>query len=53
MSEVDDLKILTLKDSFAQFILFCIFVNCIFYCTSILPCGRYYYDDEASYVGNT
>ena len=53
MTNIKDLKILTLKDSYIQWIAFLVFMSSLFSSASILPCGRYYYDDEASYVGNT
>ena len=31
---------------------FFLFMFALFTTTSILPCGRYYYDPEAGYVGN-
>jgi len=42
-----------MKDSYLQTYLFAFFMFALFTTASILPCGRYYYDPEGGYVGNT
>lgn len=53
LTGIKDLKITPMKDSVVQTILFSIFLLTLFTTASILPCGRYYYDVEGGYVGNT
>lgn len=36
-----------------QYYSFVIFVGCIFYVSSVLPCGRFYYEEEQGFYGNT
>jgi hypothetical protein len=44
--------ILPTKITKIQSFLFILFLWSLFYVASILPCGRYYYEIEAGYVGN-
>jgi len=41
-----------MQNSLLQTSLFIIFIMSIGCAVSILPCGRYYYEPEAGYVGN-
>lgn len=52
-SSVENLCVIPMKDSLIQTYCFAFFMFSLFTTASILPCGRYYYDIEASYVGNT
>jgi hypothetical protein len=36
-----------------QYYSFVVFAGCIFYVSSVLPCGRFYYDGEHGFFGNT
>jgi hypothetical protein len=42
-----------MKDSYIQTFLFTFFMFSLITTGSILPCGRYYYDPEGGYLGNT
>lgn len=48
-----DIAVIPTKDSFLQTFLFTLFMFSLFTTASMLPCGRYYYDPEGGYVGNT
>ena len=48
-----NISVLPSKDSRFQTFMFSIFMLSLFTTASILPCGRYYYDPEGGYVGNT
>jgi hypothetical protein len=52
-SGIKDIKIIATKDSKLQTTLFILFMFSLYTTASILPCGRYYYDPEGGYVGNT
>ena len=45
--------VLPMQNSFIQIFFFSLFLFSLFVTASILPCGRYYYDPEGGYVGNT
>ena len=45
--------ILPIQNSYIQVFFFSLFLFSLFITASILPCGRYYYDPEGGYVGNT
>ena len=45
--------ILPMQNSYIQIFFFSLFLFSLFVTASILPCGRYYYDPEGGYVGNT
>lgn len=51
-SNENDSVILPTKITKFQSFLFILYLWSLFYITSILPCGRYYYEVEAGYVGN-
>lgn len=42
-----------MQSSFLQTFFFMIFMSSLYCSSSILPCGRYYYEPEGGYVGNT
>jgi len=44
--------ILPMQSSLLQTLLFLLFMLSLYCVTSILPCGRYYYEPEGGYVGN-
>jgi hypothetical protein len=48
-----NISVIPMKDSRLQTLLFALFMFSLFTTASILPCGRYYYDLEGGYVGNT
>ena len=48
-----NIPVLALQDSFIQSVLFAFFLLSLFTTASILPCGRYYYDPEGGYTGNS
>ena len=48
-----NVNVIPMKDSYLQTYLFAFFMFALFTTASILPCGRYYYDPEGGYVGNT
>lgn len=48
-----NITVLPTKDSKLQTLMFSLFLLSLFTTASILPCGRYYYDPEGGYVGNT
>ena len=45
--------VLPMQNSYIQVFFFRLFLFSLFLTASILPCGRYYYDPEGGYVGNT
>lgn len=47
------LAIIPMQSSVLQSALFAYFLLSLFCVASILPCGRYYYEPEGGYVGNT
>ena len=48
----DFLPILPMQSSLLQTSGFIIFVLSLYCVSSMLPCGRYYYEPEGGYVGN-
>jgi hypothetical protein len=46
-------SILSMNLSKVHIFSFILFLLALFTTASILPCGRYYYDPEGGYVGNT
>jgi len=52
-SNSDDFEVIPMKDSHVQTFCFALFMFSLFTTASILPCGRYYYDPEGGYTGNT
>lgn len=52
-SKSKDIPVIAMQDSFIQTLFFSLFMFSLFTTSSILPCGRYYYDPEGGYVGNT
>lgn len=47
------LPIIAMQNSIFQTFFFFLFLMSLFCTASILPCGRYYYEPEGGYVGNT
>jgi hypothetical protein len=41
-----------MQNSLLQSTFFILFLSSLFTASSMLPCGRYYYDPEGGYVGN-
>ena len=52
-SSFKDVPVTPMQDSVLQCFLFTLFMFALFTTASILPCGRYYYDPEGGYTGNT
>jgi hypothetical protein len=52
-SSFKDMIITPMHDSLMQSCFFALFLFSLFTTASILPCGRYYYDPEGGYTGNT
>jgi len=52
-SQFKNISVLPMSDSFLQTFFFSLFLFSLFTTASILPCGRYYYDPEGGYTGNT
>lgn len=52
-SSFKDIPSTPMHDSLIQSFFFALFLFALFTTASILPCGRYYYDPEGGYVGNT
>jgi hypothetical protein len=48
-----NIAVIPTKDSKIQSFFFIVFLFALFTTASMLPCGRYYYDPEGGYVGNT
>jgi ABC-type lipoprotein release transport system permease subunit len=46
-------SIIPMQNSILQTTVFILFMLSLYCVTSILPCGRYYYEPEGGYVGNT
>jgi len=44
--------IIPMQNSLAQTGTFALFLLSVFCVSSMLPCGRYYYEPEGGYVGN-
>jgi len=49
----EEMTVIAMKDSQIQSFFFVMFVYSLFTTASMLPCGRYYYDAEGGYFGNT
>jgi hypothetical protein len=47
------LTVIPMQNSMFQTFLFMYFLLSLFCAASMLPCGRYYYEPEGGYVGNT
>jgi len=52
-SSFKEIPLIAMQDSLIQSFFFALFLFSLFTTTSILPCGRYYYDPEGGYTGNT
>ena len=46
------LPIIPMQSSLLQTGAFILFMLSMYCCSSMLPCGRYYYEPEGGYVGN-
>ena len=49
----EEMFVIMMKDSSFQSFLFVCFLFALYTTASMLPCGRYYYDLEGGYYGNT
>lgn len=49
----DNVTVLPMKSSRIQTFFFFLFMISLYTTASLLPCGRYYYEPEGGYVGNT
>ena len=45
--------VIPMQNSILQTTVFILFMLSLYCVTSMLPCGRYYYEPEGGYVGNT
>ena len=52
-SKNKNIPVVPMRDSYLQTFSFIVFMFSLFTTASMLPCGRYYYDPEGGYVGNT
>ena len=52
-SSFKNIPVSPMRDSLLQGFFFSLFLFSLFTTASILPCGRYYYDPEGGYTGNT
>lgn len=52
-SHYKNIPVIPMHDSFLQTYLFALFMMSLFVTASMLPCGRYYYEPEGGYSGNT
>nr|QPL15892.1 cytochrome b [Strombidium sp.] len=46
------ISVIPMQNSILQSTFFILFLSSLFTASSMLPCGRYYYDPEGGYVGN-
>lgn len=51
-SGLNYLPVTPMQSSFVQASAFLLYMLSIYCASSMLPCGRYYYDPEGGYVGN-
>jgi len=49
----EDMEVVPMKDSRIQTFFFALCLLSLYTTASILPCGRYYYEPEGGYSGNT